>query len=146
MLIAFAILSTTTVLANDGNDAHHTPPAPSHKIWSSEDARAASSQGGSHGQGFWGDLWDSIKSLFGHHHHSNRPTPGDHGNPPPSSFGDGNTAGGAPCPPGGSSAPAGPSGPGSPSVPIDGGLSILLAAGVGLGVKKARDSYKAAHS
>jgi len=31
---------------------------------------------------------------------------------------------------------------GDPAAPIDGGLSILLAAGVGYGVKKIRDSRK----
>lgn len=31
---------------------------------------------------------------------------------------------------------------GDPDAPIDGGLSILLAAGVGYGFKKMRDNYK----
>jgi hypothetical protein len=38
-----------------------------------------------------------------------------------------------------------PDGPGGdPGVPVDGGLSLLLAAGVGYGVKKVRDSRKKA--
>ena len=32
--------------------------------------------------------------------------------------------------------------PGNPDAPIDGGLSILIAAGVGYGVKKVRDNRK----
>ncbi|MBS1601633.1 MAG: hypothetical protein JST42_03115 [Bacteroidetes bacterium] len=49
--------------------------------------------------------------------------------------GDGGGGGSMPLPP---SAPGGgmPSGGSSPSAPIDGGISLLLAAGVGLGVKK----------
>lgn len=35
-----------------------------------------------------------------------------------------------------------PDGPDTPDVPIDGGLSLLLAAGVGYGVKKVRDQRK----
>jgi hypothetical protein len=39
-------------------------------------------------------------------------------------------------------AQGGPSDPGiDPNVPIDGGLSILIAAGVGIGVKKIKDNY-----
>lgn len=39
-------------------------------------------------------------------------------------------------------AQGGPTDPGAdPNVPIDGGLSILIAAGVGIGVKKIRDNY-----
>lgn len=42
--------------------------------------------------------------------------------------------------------PGGPSDPGcdplDPACPIDGGLSLLIAAGVGLGAKKAYDSRK----
>lgn len=33
--------------------------------------------------------------------------------------------------------------PGDPSAPIDGGISLLVAAGVGYGVKKMRDKKKA---
>lgn len=49
--------------------------------------------------------------------------------------GDGGGGGSMPLPP---SAPGGnlPSGGSSPSAPLDGGISLLLAAGVGLGVKK----------
>ena len=39
--------------------------------------------------------------------------------------------------------PIGPSSGGGESAPIDGGLSLLLAAGIGLGMKKAHDRNKA---
>ncbi len=37
---------------------------------------------------------------------------------------------------------AGPGDPGCPDCPIDGGLSLLLAAGVGYGVKRYKDAKK----
>ncbi|HWB26688.1 MAG TPA: hypothetical protein VG738_14935, partial [Chitinophagaceae bacterium] len=38
---------------------------------------------------------------------------------------------------------AGPGGPGGdPGAPIDGGISLLVAAGIGYGAKKARDARK----
>lgn len=40
-------------------------------------------------------------------------------------------------------APSGGNAQGAPSAPLDGGLSLLLAAGIGLGVKKAIERNKA---
>lgn len=45
----------------------------------------------------------------------------------------------AQCPPGQAPNPAGRCRPVGPGLPIDGGLVILLAAGVAFGVKKLRD-------
>jgi hypothetical protein len=43
--------------------------------------------------------------------------------------------------------PTGPGGgPGDPDVPIDGGISLLIAAGIGYGLKKKRDDAKKAGS
>jgi hypothetical protein len=40
--------------------------------------------------------------------------------------------------------PTGPGGPGDPDVPIDGGISLLIAAGIGYGLKKKYDVNKKA--
>ena len=45
----------------------------------------------------------------------------------------------AQCPPGQQLNPAGRCVPVGPGLPIDGGLAILLAAGIALGIKKLRD-------
>ena len=125
----FTVLITNSASANDGKGGNHGPDARNlpglvHKGVHGSDVDAKS---GSE-KGWLGNLGDEIgdffSQLFGHHHH---PSPGNH---------PGGESAPAPAAPGGSSAP------GSPSVPFDGGIGLLLAAGLGLGLKMARDRYR----
>jgi hypothetical protein len=127
----FTVLITSSASANDGKGGNHGAPAQPvpgivHKGLHSADVDAKSGPE----KGWLGNLGDQIgdffSQLFGHHHH---PSPGNH---------PGGESAPAPAAPGGSSAP------GSPSVPFDGGIGLLLAAGLGLGLKMARDRYRTA--
>lgn len=144
-LFVIPVLTTTTASANDGKEGKkNTPPVSGHQ---DHDIRVNISKNGEE-KSWWGDRWADIKDFFNHHDDKDKGDKDrddkdkDHHEPGESSEPGGSTGSTEPggSTPGGSPAP-GSGTPGSPSVPIDGGISLLLAAGIGLGVKKARDRY-----
>jgi hypothetical protein len=115
-LCLFTFLIISSVSANDGHLIHKNFH-PTNPVSSTQRSWLGN---------IWQDIGDFFSHLFGHDHAA----PGYPG---------GKTAPGGTTAPGGSPAPAAP---GSPSVPINGGIGLLLVAGIGLGVKMARDRYK----
>ncbi len=131
LCFVFSLFSTTSTFANDGSNR----PAANHRPY--EPTTVAPSTGQT--QGFWGSLWGDILGFFGHHDHHAAPSGPGAG----VGLGSGSNAPGA-----GGSAPSAPSGAGaggagSPSVPVNGGLVLLLAAGLSFGIIQA-SKYKTA--
>ena len=131
-LCLFTILITSSASANDGKGGNNNGSSPAvpgliHKSFrpTPVDPKTFTERSwlGNIGQ----SIGDFFSRLFGHHH--------DHAAPASGS--------GSPAP-GGSAAPGGTPPPGSPSVPFNTGIGVLLVAGIGLGVKMARDRYRTA--
>ena len=126
----FTMLITNSASANDGKGGNHGTPVQTSPGFAKRDLHRFDLDPKSGSERGWlgnlgKDIGDFFSQLFGHHH--NHPSPGNH--------------------PGGVITPAAPASggsaaPGSPSVPFDGGIGLLLAAGLGLGLKMARDRYK----
>jgi hypothetical protein len=121
ILFLIFLIPTTTVFANDG-DGRKTPAPesrtsgfPHHNIPPY------------HGFVRERSWWDDVKDLFGRNNEHD--------------------GGVSSATPGGSASGPSSTGPssGGPAAPLDGGISLLLAAGIGLGIKKAKDRYKNIH-
>jgi hypothetical protein len=119
------LIPTTTVSANDGDGGkkspllHRTPDSVRPKKML---LLPPVVPGSSAGHNSW---WDNVKQFFGED--SKQGGEGFSGES------------------GGTSSASSSAGSGAPSAPIDGGISLLLAAGIGLGIKKARSRHKNIH-
>jgi len=142
MLFLCPLLTSTTASANDGGKSKGSPSV-LHQ---------------DHGKSWIDKAWDDLMNLFKSHHdngkdkdkgkgpdkgpgHRDGPGSGNNANGGGNGNGWGNGGDGS----GGYGGSGnGGSGGSSPSAPLDGGLSLLMIAGVGLGVKKTFRKKKAA--
>ena len=124
ILFLIFLIPTTTVSANDGDGRKTTSAYDNHMF---PHHGAIPTPQPFHGYNSEHSWWDNLMDRFGRHEEQG-----------------GGLSSGTPGGPSSGPSSAGP-GSGGPAAPIDGGISLLLAAGIGLGVKKARDRYKNIH-
>jgi hypothetical protein len=142
ILFVCPVFFPTSANANDGGKSNGSSPSVLHQ---------------NHGKSWIDKAWDDLMNLFRSHHDPKGPTTPNHGNDGSGSNGNNNGNGnggngnhngwgtpGSGTPGDGGSGATGGNGGSSPSAPLDGGLSLLMIAGVGLGVKKTFGKKKTA--